>query len=126
MILIPWHQIIFLTGEAYPTSYQENSVAKRHTLFYIGNTFISNTQLKLVKNQADAKWHSQAELWLFEIYSHYSGYHPKIIEHVLKSNQNNMCVSIHEIMRLIKMTTKMKKKNRSYRYYIKRPSSRHW
>ena len=37
--------------------------------FFISNTFISNIKLKLV-NQANAKQHSEAELLLFENYSH--------------------------------------------------------
>ena len=42
------------------------------SLFYISNIFISNTRLKLAKNQADAKQHPEAQLWLFENYSHSS------------------------------------------------------
>ena len=38
--------------------------------FYISNTFISNARLKLVKNQLNAKQHPEAELLLFENYSH--------------------------------------------------------
>ena len=37
--------------------------------FFISNTFISNTRLKLAKNQAKAKQHSETELSLFENYS---------------------------------------------------------
>ena len=37
-----------------------------HAFPFISNTFISNTQLKLTKNQAEAKKHNQAELLLFE------------------------------------------------------------
>ena len=52
------------------------------TLFYIKNTFTSNVKLKSVKNQANAKQHPEAELLLFENYSHH--YHPKIIGHSKK------------------------------------------
>ena len=38
--------------------------------FFISNTFISNARLKLAKNQANAKQHPEAELSLFENYSH--------------------------------------------------------
>ena len=38
--------------------------------FFISNTFISNARLILEKNQANAKQHPQAELLLFENYSH--------------------------------------------------------
>ena len=36
------------------------------------NTFISNARLKLAKNEANAKQHPEAELLLFENYSHFS------------------------------------------------------
>ena len=75
--------------------------------FYISNTFINNTRMKLAKNQANAKQHSEAELSLFENYSHssstLSSNHSKIIGHILKNKQNNKGVCIHEIIRLILM-----------------------
>ena len=37
--------------------------------FFISNTFISNTRLKLTKNQAKSKQHPEAKLLLFENYS---------------------------------------------------------
>ena len=40
--------------------------------FFISNTFISNGMLKSPKNQANAKQHPEAELLLFENYSHSS------------------------------------------------------
>ena len=43
-----------------PTSYM---------LFFVSNTFINNAKLKLGKNQAKAKQHPEAELFLFENYS---------------------------------------------------------
>ena len=43
---------------------------KPYTLFFISKTFISNARLKLVKNQANAKQHTEAELLLSENYSH--------------------------------------------------------
>ena len=43
-----------------------------NTRFFISNTFISNTRLKFAKNQANAKKHPEAELSLFENYSHSS------------------------------------------------------
>ena len=48
-----------------------------------------------------------------------------MIGHILKNKQNNKCVCIHEIIRLIIMKMKMKMKNRSHRYDINRPRSRH-
>ena len=43
-------------------------------LFFINSTFISNARLKLsrAKNQANGKQHPEAELLLFENYSHSS------------------------------------------------------
>ena len=41
-------------------------------LFFISNTFISNSWLKLAKNQANAKQHPETELLLFENDSHSS------------------------------------------------------
>ena len=52
-------------------------------------------------------------------------YHPKIIGHILKNKQKNKRVYIHEIIQLIIMKMKMKMKNRSHRYDINRPRSRH-
>ena len=40
------------------------------TRFFISNAFISDTRLKLVKNQANAKQHPETELLLIENYSH--------------------------------------------------------
>ena len=46
---------------------------------------ISNTTLKLAKNQANAKQYLEAEILLFENYSHSSSmYHVKIIGFILK------------------------------------------
>ena len=42
-----------------PTSYM---------LIFISNTFISNARLKLAKNQAKAKQHTDTDFWLFESY----------------------------------------------------------
>ena len=39
---------------------------------FLSNNFISNARLKLGKNQANAKQHPEAELLLFENYSHSS------------------------------------------------------
>ena len=72
------------------------------------------------KNQANAKEHPKAELFLFENYSH-PHYHAKIVGHILKNNQKNkysFSVCIHETVRLIIIKMKMKMKNRSHRYNI--------
>ena len=43
-----------------------------HTLYLKSNTFISNSRLKLAKNQANDKQHPEADLFLFENHSHSS------------------------------------------------------
>ena len=54
-------------------------------VFFISNTFIGNARLKLVKNYAKVKHHSEAELSLFSIIRFlYLGYHPEIIGDILK------------------------------------------
>ena len=75
--------------------------------FFISKTFINNTRLKLAKNQAKAKQHPEAQLLLFEKYSH------SLSERT--SKQKNKCAYINEIIRLIIMKMKMKMKNRSHR-----------
>ena len=54
-----------------------------HAFFFISNTFISNTRLKLSKNQAKAKQHREGELLLFEnfaiCYFLHQCYHLKLI-----------------------------------------------
>ena len=47
------------------------------------------------------------------------------MSHILKNKQNNKCVCIQEIMRLIILKMKMKMKNRSHIYDINRPRPRH-
>ena len=44
----------------------------KYKLFLISNIFISNARLKLTKSQANAMQHPEAELLLFENYSHFS------------------------------------------------------
>ena len=79
--------------------------------FFISNTFISNARLKLAKNRANAKQYPKVELWLFENYSHSSStLSSKNNRTYSKNKQKNKCVCIHEIMRLIIMKMKMKKK----------------
>ena len=102
------------------------SLIMNYTFFFTSNTFISNTRLKLAKNQANAKQHPQAELLPFENYSHStSTLSSKNDWTYPKNKQKNKCVCIHEVIRLIILKMKMKKKNRSHRYDIKKPRSRH-
>ena len=103
-----------------PKVLQKNLIQCKYTyFFFISNTFISNTRLKLVKNQASTKQHSDtlrlnfSYLTVIHILRRY--YQPKIIAHMLKNKQKNKCVFIHEIARLTIMKMKMKKKKRSHR-----------
>ena len=52
-------------------------------------------------------------------------YHSKIIGHIFKNKQINKRVCIHESIRLIIIKMKIKMKNRSQRYDINTPRSRH-
>ena len=52
-------------------------------------------------------------------------HHPKIIGHIIKNNQKCKSVFIYKTARLIIKKIKMKMKNRSHRYEINRPRSRH-
>ena len=73
----------------------------------------------MAKNQANTKQHLEAELLLFENYSHSSSRsHLLKVRHILKTKQKNKYVCIHEIIRLMIMKIKMKMKNRSHRYDI--------
>ena len=51
-------------------------------------------------------------------------YRPEIRGYILRNKQNNKCVYINEIVRLIIVKMKMKMKNRSRRYDINNPRSR--
>ena len=94
--------------------------------FFISNAFISNPRLKLAKNQANAKQHPETEDLLFESYSYSLSTLPfKNLGHILKNKEKNKFFCIHEIIRLIIMKMKTKLKNKSHRYYINRPTSRH-
>ena len=79
----------------------------------------------MVKNQANAKQHPEAEpSYLKIIQILHPRYHPKLIGHILRNKQTSKCVCIHELIRLIIMKMKMNIRKR-YRYDINRPSSRY-
>ena len=95
------------------------------THIFICNTFISNATLKLAKNQANAKHKPEAELLLFENYSHSSStLSSKNNRTYSKKKQKNKCLCIHEIIWFVVMKMRMKTKNRSHRYDINRPRPR--
>ena len=79
------------------TKYKSITVKKIDRLQTV---FINNTWLKLAKNQAKAKQHSEAELLLFENYLlfFYQRYHAKIIgdrpRHGHKYTKYKTCLSL--------------------------------
>ena len=82
--------------------------------------------MKVAKNQANAKQHPEAELLLFESFHIlHPHFYPKLLQHILKNKQKNNYVCIHEVILLMIMKMKMKMKNRSHRYDINGPRSRH-
>ena len=86
--------------------------------FFISNTFIKNSSLKLAKNQANAKQHPESELLLFENYSHSSSTLSYTNNRIMK------ITSVSVFIPLIIMKMKIKLKNGSHRYDINRPRSR--
>ena len=94
---------------------QCNKIGAENALF-ISNTLISNTRLKLAKNQANAKQHPEVELLLFENYSHSSS---------ILSSKINGTNSVIRKRRSMSVKIKVKIKNRSHRHDINRPTSRH-
>ena len=104
-------------------------------LFFISNTFMTNVRLKLAKSQANAKQHPEAKLLLFENYSYSSSTISSKNNRTYskKWSKEQLCLCLWDftimiygdfiIMIIMKM--KMKIKNRSHRYEINRPSSRH-
>ena len=94
-----------------------------HTFFYKQH-FKSSARLKLAKNQANVKEHPEAELLLLEHISHSSfTLSSKNIRKYSKNISKKTNVSV--FMRLIIIKMKMKTTNRSHRYSINRPRSRH-
>ena len=114
----------------------------------MSNTFISKAKLKLTKIHANAKQHPEPEACNFikkdtlaqifsceccEISKNTFFYRTPLVAaselritgHILRNKQKKKCICIHDIIRLIIMKMKMKMGNRSHRYYINRPRSRH-
>ena len=61
---------------------------KPNIYVFLSNTFISKARLNLAINQANAKQHYEAELLLFENYSHSSShYHPNYFLRLLSGSQ---------------------------------------
>ena len=83
---------------------------KEHA-FFINNTFISNSRLKLTKNKTNAKLRLNF-CYLKVIHILHPRYHSKITGYILKSKRKSNYVWARQIIRLIvtKMKMKMKKK----------------
>ena len=95
-------------------------------VFFISNNLISNTRLKLVKNQAKAKQHPEAERLLFENYS-LSSFMLSFKTNMRYSKKcvKNKCVCFNEIMCLIILKMRLKMNIGSHRYGINRTRPRH-
>ena len=129
MIFVQCHLILFFFYyRILPSICTNTSLFTKTKLntFFISNTFLSNARLKLAKNQANAKQHPEAELLLFENYSHFSS--------TLSSKNNrtdskkctkNKYVCFNEIIWLMTIKMRLKMKNRWHRYDINRPCPRH-
>ena len=79
--------------------------------------------MKLAKDQTSAKQHPELNFWHLKfIHIIHTRYQPRIIGHILKNNQKNKCICIHEIIRLIIMKMKMKMKKK---IDINRPRPKH-
>ena len=104
-------------------SFQLKSLSFLSAGFFISNNSISRTRLKLAKNQAKAKQHFEIELFLFENYSLSSSISSsKNSKRYSKKCAKNKCVCFDEIIWLIIMKVKMKK--RSHRCDINNPRPR--
>ena len=69
--------------------------------------------MKLAKDQTNATQHPELNFWHLKfIRIIHPRYQPRITGHVLKNNQKNKCICIHEIIRLIIMKMKMKMKKK--------------
>ena len=98
-----------------------------YILFFISNTFISKTRLKFIKNQAKAKQHHEAELFILREHSlSLSSSSSKENGAYPKNCAKNKCDCFNKIIWSIIMKMKRKKKNRSDRYYTNRSRAWHW
>ena len=89
------------------------------THFFISNIFIGNIMLKVAKNQTKATQYPEAKFLLFKDYLLFSTtLSSKSNRAYSKIVQNSKCVCFNEIISLIIMKMKMKK--RSQRYDINR------
>ena len=93
-----------------------------YTIF-VSNTFVSNTRLKLAKNQAKSKQNPDAELLPFENYT----LSPFMLPSKTDTRYSKKCAKTHfkEIVRLIIMKIKLKMENGSHRYTININRPRH-
>ena len=80
----------------------------------------------MAKNKANAKQHPDAELLLFENYSHSSStLSSKNNRRYSKIYTKSKCVCLNDAIRLMAMKIRLEMKNRSRRYNINRPRPRY-
>ena len=80
--------------------------------FFINKTFISNARLKLAKIKQ--KLSNTPKLKIIRLL--YPRYHPKIIRDILK----NVEICLNQVISFMAVKMRLKMKNRSHRYNIKR------
>ena len=66
------HLILLCKLNVFKKPFWKPVISNTNLCFFISHTFISKARLKLVKNQANANEYPEAELLLFENYSHSS------------------------------------------------------
>ena len=88
-------------------------------------TFISNTRLKLAKNEAIDKQHPDTERLKFKNYLHSSSTLSTKNNRAFSKKKKKNGVCFHEIIWLIVVKMKMKIKDRLHRYGIIESRSRH-
>ena len=95
------------------------------TSFFFKQHFYKQRQVKFGKNSSKC-W---ATLWNFVIWKSFTFFVDIIIQmngNILKINKRTHESDIHEIVWLIMRKMKTKAKNRSHRFDINKPRSRHW
>ena len=110
----------------YTLIYVVKSHASKHFVlnthaFFISNTFISNARLKWEKHQAKLSKNLRLNFYYLKlVHFLHPRYHPKIIGDILKNVQKTS-TPFNEVIWLMTMKTRLRMKNRSYRYDIYGP-----
>ena len=103
----------------------KRNFAELHASF-MNITFISNARLKFAKNQAKGKQHYAPKLLLLENYllSSFTS-SSKNDRRYSKKSTKIKCVCFNEVIWLMTMKMRLKKKNTAHKYDINRPRPRH-